>query len=284
MKSEKGLFKDEDKYAKIHQDICSWFISDNAWNFVRFYLNDFAEDLEVKLETPVRSSSGFLYGFADVLLLYRTDQGHKHRVLIEAKSSISDFGAVLRQIRTYQEYLGDITKTCLIHADERWYWCNDDDNSLGKYFGSQGIYKESFDSMSDYSSSRLDKLPLDEIQGYIGLNIPSGRHNASLCGLWIDDKREMWALKFLLEYCDKKFNKRLVAQYDSKTYFHRKDEFWKILNRFEIKFDKDIPSSISVGSIDIPCSVEVAYPPDKEGSPEIILEKMYLDNEVIALK
>jgi hypothetical protein len=88
MSKEKGYLKDPDRFTKEHQKMCVWFTAHtNAKDFVRIFLGDLPFDLKTTLEILVKSQSGFLYGYADVCLSYKTDQAKQENVLIEVKSS-----------------------------------------------------------------------------------------------------------------------------------------------------------------------------------------------------
>jgi hypothetical protein len=140
MATEKGLFKDDvDRFTDSHLQICAWFLGNAEW-FVRSFLFDRpATKINVTLERLI-TNNRFIIGYADVLLEYETDVGSKQCVLIEAKSHLSDLAACLRQLRAYKEYLPNITKTCVVHSDERYEPFEDDDFRMRRYFSSQGVY------------------------------------------------------------------------------------------------------------------------------------------------
>jgi hypothetical protein len=70
----------------------------------------------IKIEKLITGSNGFLVGYADVIAKIYEDWGEKYRggearmhyfpyLIIDAKPKLTDFGAVTRQIKTYQSLL-----------------------------------------------------------------------------------------------------------------------------------------------------------------------------------
>ena len=140
MTTEKGIFKDDlDRFTQAHFQISSWLLQ-NAASFVRQFFFDLpTTEVKVTVEHLV-VHKGFIIGYADALLEYETGVGAKECVLIEVKSRLSDPAACLRQIRAYREYIPQVTKVCVIHADDRYEFCSDSDSTLRRYFASQGVY------------------------------------------------------------------------------------------------------------------------------------------------
>jgi len=150
MGTKKGHFTkdDADRYTDKHLEICKWFLT-NADAFVRWFLFDRPVGrVKVILEKLITTPTGYIIGYTDVLLSYRTDQGTDQLVLIEVKTSLGDQAEALRQLNTYQQYLPAITKKCLVHGDWRFQpWLNQtdgddlrDDADMRRTYSSQGIY------------------------------------------------------------------------------------------------------------------------------------------------
>jgi len=275
MTKEKGYLKDSDRFTKVHQKMCVWFTANtNAKNFVRIFLGDLSFDLKTTLEVPVKSQSGFLYGYADIRLSYKTDQSKRENVLIEVKSSFTDFGEVLRQIRTHQEYLGNITKTCLVHSG-----LDDEKNGDAiQYFVSQGIYIASLEEVKE------------EIERIVSTNmvtnetkVPAGKRNAELSGVWVSTTENFWDFEFMIEYDDKYLGRKTANLLSTSNYFEHKKEFWKIVDKFGLNINKKNPISIPVGSISLPCMVDLSYHPGEVGHPEGVIERIYINGEVTEL-
>lgn len=157
MGTRKGHFTkdDADRYTEKHLEICKWFIY-NGGAFIRGFLFDNpVGKIDVILEKLVTSPTGYIIGYADVLLSYRTDQGKDELVLIEVKTSLGDQAEALRQLNTYQQYLPEITKKCLVHADWRFKpWLDEgdgeglrDDADMRQTYSSQGIYVVEYESL-----------------------------------------------------------------------------------------------------------------------------------------
>ena len=131
MGTEKGLFQDNDKFTNRHNELTSAFgdskfVYDFLWEFLRIAPKKY----NVELEKPVKSSSGFLYGFADCYINIIDVFNNKFNFLIEFKSNLNDYASTLRQIKTYKEYLGEINYTLLIV------------NNSDKYLNDLGFTKE----------------------------------------------------------------------------------------------------------------------------------------------
>lgn len=268
MTKEKGYLKDLDRFTKEHQKMCMWFTADNnAKYFIRIFLGDLPVGVKTTLEIPVKSQSGFLYGYADICLSYRTDQSKQENLLIEVKSALTDFGAVLRQIRTYQEYLGNITKTCLIHSV-----LNDEDAI--QYFVSQEIYIASLEGI---------KEEIEEALSENTIKVPAGKRSAHLCGVWFSTTRNYWSLSFIVEYDDKYLGLKSSDLLSTGNYFEYKDEFWEIIDKFGLNVDKKNPITVTDGRISFPCSVDLSYRPGQVGYPEAVIERVYINGQVIEL-
>jgi hypothetical protein len=138
MGTEKGLFQDLDKYTQAHQALALWFVpEENIKGFLRYALGHAPANIRAEFEVPVTDKKGFIYGFADVVIYFQTVEGRQEAILIELKSSFSDFGEVLRQIKTYQEFLSRRPiKTYLIHPSPTQPLCAREARS---YFKSQGV-------------------------------------------------------------------------------------------------------------------------------------------------
>lgn len=186
MATEKGIFKDDiDRRSQAHGQLCAWFL-DNAEAFVRRFLFDRPKTrVKVTLERLITHNK-FIIGFADVILEYETDSGSKECVLIEVKSRLSDFGACLRQLRTYEAYLSGITKLCVLNGDERYQPVTDDDMLLRKYFSSQGVYV--IDADTPFYNPNYCSLPSGRRHVTIDYAEPEGyRFDIYLSGQGVDD-------------------------------------------------------------------------------------------------
>jgi hypothetical protein len=250
MPKEKGLFKDNDRFMKEHERICSWFLNEEKARL--FVLYDVHESpsgrVKVVLEQPVRSASGFLYGFADVLLHFHNDQGQEHTILIEAKSAISDLGSVLRQIRTYQEYLSGITRTYLIHsiADEK------EADRVADFFGSQDVCVLPF--------RWLEHDPDDE-----QLELINGRRDAACCGVYFRPERDHLSIDFLVYYPSAQPGQVLTGLVSSENLFHNRKLFAKLALLLSMPVDPENPVSVRTGELDIPCQLDLTSRSSREG-------------------
>lgn len=270
MSKEKGYFKDIDKNTQEHQEMCIWFTDrQNVENFVWICLHDAVVDLKITLEKPVKSKTGFLYGFADVHLSYENDQGKQEGVLIEVKSSLSDFGATLRQIRTYQEYLGNITKTCLVSSDLE----NDDHEKTEKFFWNQAIYYTTFETIKTEIEEALDNKII---------RVPAGeKRSAELLGVWFS--KENWSLIFDLRYNKKYKGCEAGSLVHSGNYRDHQEEFWALADNLGLEIDKKNPTTIHEGRISIPCLVDLSYHLGEFYLEEVV-EKMYINEQAIELR
>lgn len=249
MASEKGMFKDQDRSTKEHQEMCAWFNDDrNASTFVRYELRDCQQGVEIELEKTVRSPSGFLFGFADVVLSYVTDQGTAHKVLIEAKSSISDFGACLRQIRAYQEYLSGITRTCLVHSDSRY----EKDDKLDRFFPRQDIFVFSFPEIQRFlDEERKGEPPL-----------ANGKHPASCCGIHVSTEREWWSFDFFVSIPDRREGQNKYDLLNTGDLYGEKEKFMRMIRLLGVPWEgEDDVTSISPGDISIDCILDLETKP-----------------------
>lgn len=276
MRRDKGHFKDPDRSTKEHQDMSMWFTDhENLRNYIRLFLCDIAIDPKATLEVAVSSQSGFLYGYADVLITYRTDQSKNENVLVEVKSFLSDFGETLRQIRTYQEYLRNITKTCLIHAglDEPI------EEQAVKYFGSQGIYIASLSGViEDIATHRSEKC----------FHVPAGKRDAELCQIVMRGSeakflKNWWEFDFFVKYTDTDLGYGLVDLVSTGNYFSQQGRFWEMVELFSVDIPRDALTHMDPGEISIPCGVDLAYRPGESGYPEAVLERVYVDNRAFEL-
>jgi hypothetical protein len=186
MATEKGIFKDDlDRFAQAHYEMSSWLLK-NAGFFVRCFLWDRPKtSVKVTLEQIVTTQTKFIIGFADVVLDYETDCGRKERVLIELKSRLSDPAACMRQLRAYAEYIPDITKTCVIHCDDRYEPFGEADMQMRRFFGSQGIYVA--DSRAPSFNGLYCALPSGRRKVWIHCAEPYGYNfNITLAGTGFD--------------------------------------------------------------------------------------------------
>jgi hypothetical protein len=137
MGTEKGLFVDPDRGTPPHDSICLWFSrQENVRAFLNSVYGEDATDIAIDLDIDMRAQSGFLYGFADVVIHYRA-AGRDHTMLIEVKTTLNDFTAALRQIRAYLPCLDNVTKKALVFHED---WTRRDNaDDIRHYFSSQGV-------------------------------------------------------------------------------------------------------------------------------------------------
>lgn len=256
MPKDKGMFKDDDRFTKEHERICSWFLDEeNTRLFVLYDVHECPSGrVKAILEQPVRSPTGFLYGFADVVLQFRNDQGHERTVLVEAKSAILDLGSVLRQIRTYQEYLPGITSTYLIHsvADEA------EVDKVADFFGSQDICVLPF--------SWIEHHPDDEEPGLV-----NGRRDASCCGIYFRPQRDVLWVDFVVSKPGPKPGQVVRGLHSSDNLFHNRDLFSKLTRFLSIPVDPESPESIADGELDIPCRLHLESRSSREGGTRTVI-------------
>ncbi len=134
MGTEKGLFKDDDKFSPRHQELTDWIaVEDNARQFTWEILRLPVKSVQVEIEVPVYSPTRFLFGFADSVVSVHDSLGRTRKVLFEFKSSLRDYAAVLRQIQTYRTNISKIDHTVLIvnGSDD---WALDDDDAYSDEF------------------------------------------------------------------------------------------------------------------------------------------------------
>ncbi len=204
MKKVKGHFNDVDKFTAKHQEMVKWFLEErNVWHFVRFFLNDVpTSEIKVLLEETVKSKTDYLLGYTDVILIYDTDYNEKQTVLIEVKSSFYDYGAVLRQMKTYKEYRNDITKVCLItdmdFVDKNGEEDYDEYENCEKFFQSQNILFETFESI-DYADFTGRPNEVIEFGGY---KIPHGIREAEIVDCYFKPERKLLTIEYLAGYYD----------------------------------------------------------------------------------
>lgn len=98
--------------------------------------NSVSNEATYETEKLMKTKSGFIIGYADILLCYKVKfvllramtketviRGYpktgyvvSYRVLVEAKPDLVSFGAVIRQIKTYRDCLGSIKNLKLVVA------------------------------------------------------------------------------------------------------------------------------------------------------------------------
>ncbi len=271
MATEKGLFQDEDRFSPAHQEMAAWF-AQNAHTFVRRFLCDMPKELTTSLEVPVRSANGFLYGFADVVIDYETDQGAERSILIELKSRFRDFGRVLRQLNTYRAYLPNVTSVCFIHDDEwwdgrnacldpkaeEWDWVKlERYGQVHGFFGSQGIY------VVEYAKLR---------EGFFGhYEVPSGRREAVLSHAYKHSDFPGWAIFFDVVLPDRREKVQCVSGFPDPP----PDSFWQILKAAGRLASGSERSASLDGQLQVPCTIDVSHVPDGEGYLYELVEAMH---------
>jgi hypothetical protein len=272
MATEKGFIKDDDRFTKRHQDMCLWFANEkNVRDFIRFLLVDVAVGPNFTLEKPVVTSKEFLFGYADVFLSYTTDQSRNENVLIEVKSSLSDYGAVLRQIRTYQQYLANITKTILVYDN---FKSEEEEDKATKFFVSQKIYFVSLKGIIEHIDCCKNEESVPNI-------IPAGKRGAELCAVSFSDR--FWDFDFLVSYDDKYLGRKMTDLIASENFVDYKDSFLRIVKQVGIDIDIDKPVSLNLGDIAIDCFVDLAYRVDEIGYPRSVILGVYINDNYIEL-
>lgn len=267
MSKRRGHLDDDDKFTQRHEELCRWFASrkEHAEKFARCFLFDSPTRIEVELEEPVYAANKFLYGYADVLLNYETDQQKKEKVLIEVKSSISDLGNALRQIKTYRTNLPDVTKTVLLYEQ-----CpKRNPHEVMSFFGSQRIYVIAANDVFEAFD------PDSTVKGYPeyleSQNVPAGKRPAQLFLVThLDDSDEPnWGFTFWVRTDEGKS----MWAYNTGNYHHHKEEFWAIMEAFGGSLNvEDGVTQFEGGS---ECMVDLMYKPDQQGKPQACLGKLY---------
>lgn len=268
-KKAKGHFNDIDKFSEKHQKIINWFLNEsNRWHFVRFFMHDIPiSNIKILLEEPVKSKTDYLLGYIDIILSYNTDYNEHQNILIEAKSSFSDYGEVLRQIKTYREYRNDITKLCLItdkfaSVD----WENDEEFNYyiecEKFFQSQGIYFINFNEL-DFEIDFL-KEPL-KFKEYHRYTIPHGRRNCEV--LFLYEKNNLLTIAFFAIYDDPILKHRETDLLTSQNLIHMKERIFQELGNAS----PDEP---------LPCNILFFY--DFDGNA--IIREINLDKKLLKIE
>ena len=98
--------------------------------------------------------------------------------------------------------------------------------------------------------------------------------------MFFSSKRDHWSLAFIVEFQDEKLG-RVSDLLNTGNYFTHKEEFRKIIDKFELNIDKTAPQSRRGGELDIPCEVDLAYRPGEIGTPEAVIERIYVGGEAI---
>lgn len=137
MGTEKGLFKDIEKYSKLHNEVTEYFANrDNVFNFLWGIAHIACKTFKIELEYPVRAKNEFLYGFADCIIDVIDDSDNHFKILLEFKSSLKDYPETLRQMNIYRTTLKNIDYAFLIVNMGKWFLWNyeqQDDELNEKY-------------------------------------------------------------------------------------------------------------------------------------------------------
>jgi len=119
MAREKGLFKDDDRFSATHDAMSDWFANRaNQFGFLRYVMCSQPTHWKGELERPIVSKTGFLYGFADLVITFDDHFGSTRTILAEFKSTIRDKPSILRQINAYQSQLPMVDYRVLVYNDE----------------------------------------------------------------------------------------------------------------------------------------------------------------------
>ena len=145
---EKLGFKDDDLYEKNHDELMEFLVT-NKYYFVKYigtrtglHLSD-VETIELNLEYCVTSKNSsnrynlrtnYVNGFVDAILRYRTSHCENATHIIEIKTKIKSFGAVLRELNYYKEQLNSYK-----YSDINWFVLFSNDDKYRKLFEEQGI-------------------------------------------------------------------------------------------------------------------------------------------------
>lgn len=278
MKSnKKGHFDDPDRYTKQHQNICNWFVENNsdAKLFIRLFLFDNLAEPKVEIDEPIITKTGYLLGYPDILISYQNDQSRQEKVLIEVKTSLADFGEALRQVKTYRTYLGNITKTCLIHAvlDE------DKTQKLKSFFGSQGIFV--------FSWQEIFGLITPECQdcGYLNYlaesKVPAGKRDATFEG--ISEGNENCFLHFWVAARDEVFCANSGNLFATKNFASRKSEAVQIQRALNCKLSHRQCLMSNEEQIRRECLIELSYQPNRYGEPASALKCLCVNGKTFEL-
>jgi hypothetical protein len=263
---DKGLIRDPDKYTQKHQEMCSWFIQgNNAFDFLRYHLCEIARNVSATLEVPAIGRNGFFYGFADIVIKYENETGATEKVLIEAKSTLSDYGAVLRQLRTYATYIAGITKTLVLYDQ-----LQNDDGSAESFFSSQNVLIELFSNIVNAKCyyDRSGKAP-----------VPSGRRSAVLCGIVESAERRSLTFEFLVHYSDEDINRECDDLISSGNFFSRRRIAHNIMRRAGINMEIAKPFRIACGAIEVPCLVDYVMKIDAKQGFGAVIERVLFDQD-----
>ena len=267
MATEKGLFKDPDKYLPRHQEICEWFLNKkHAEWFIRFEMHDEPIQLQVQFEEPVKSKTDFLYGFCDVVLNYRTTADKQERVIIDAKASSRDRAAVMRQVKTYRDYLPGASRIGIIHGAKLNF---DEYRTLSELFESQGFYFSHFDDLKrefKTTTPRLEDKALSRTYDVGG--IPRGRRKAVLQWIMHHQFRiPTMYFEFLAEYFDAFYNKTLEDTARTRNLLNDLAQFEQLTQAFDLPFRiSDIKESVLLDD-PLRCEVLLDYALRSPGEP-----------------
>jgi hypothetical protein len=154
-KTTERLWDLDDKQLKTpeHDALVLWLLDKtNVGKIIhfpdtmQFYRDDYSfVDFEIKSEIPLKSNTNFIGGYADIILfaLYEDSEGYQrqYNVLIEIKPYIGSFGEVLRQIKSYENFV-ETTKSYrgqLLNVPISHYCLFTLDSRFDAQFENQGI-------------------------------------------------------------------------------------------------------------------------------------------------
>ena len=99
-----------------HDEMILWLLNDVN---IKYLFPEYIDlDIQILSEDPLTAENGFLVGYLDIVVKYtpeRTDIPEVYKY-IEVKPNISSFGSTLRQLKTYNHYLG----SRITHSDRGW--------------------------------------------------------------------------------------------------------------------------------------------------------------------
>lgn len=282
-KKKRALFEDDDRRTKRHEEMALWFTdNENVKNFLKLILNEEALSFKTTIERPIFSKSNYLYGFADVIIEYKTPAREHQVALIELKTYSPDFGQTLRQIKTYQKFIEDVKHTVLIDykIDDSIYEApgiirkppeidkekRDDkyEIPLKKFFGSQGIIVKSFEGLkNDIKSAEDDDY-----------NPPEGIRFAIIEGLNYDIEDKSFFIDFSIYTVKSKTYPGTFKCYWGPNFFDRPNVLLNILKKldFDVKLNEieskdkdsaDYPNFPGGVFIEKACYIELTYKVNK---------------------
>ncbi len=122
---EKLGFKDDDLYEKNHDELMEFLVNNKSQLLkcirLRTGLRHIPGTEKLTLEYCIKNRD-YVNGFIDVLLKYKRFGSDENIVfLIEIKTKINSFGAVLRELNYYKSaYLGNYNWIILFSNDDRY--------------------------------------------------------------------------------------------------------------------------------------------------------------------